>query len=241
MTKTLLLAGIILAASSFSVFADDIPIVKANRQMAPLRGSISASTAPLYSWDGYYIGGFASGLFSGDGFTSDDPSVTGSRSGSGIFGGMQAGINYELPANFLMGINAEIGGLSNQSNSFTDGTSNIGSKTEWLASLTGRVGYALGRTLIYVKGGGSFRGYNTTPSIEADRHVTGYTVGAGLEYMITHDWTAQIEYQYYDFNNTSLTFGSLPSTVSFRDNIQTIKAGINYHFDWKDSRLIGGW
>ncbi|MBN9604871.1 MAG: outer membrane beta-barrel protein, partial [Afipia felis] len=57
------------------------------------------------------------------------------------------------------------------------------------------------------------------------------TVGAGLEYMFAPAWSAKIEYQYYNFDHTNLAFAS-GSTVSYRDDLHTVKAGINYHFNW---------
>ena len=33
-------------------------------------------------------------------------------------------------------------------------------------------------------------------------HRDGYTVGAGLEYMFAPNWSAKVEYQYYDFGNS---------------------------------------
>ena len=34
-------------------------------------------------------------------------------------------------------------------------------------------------------------------------HHDGYTVGAGLEYMFAQNWSAKVEYQYYDFGKTN--------------------------------------
>ena len=61
----------------------------------------------------------------------------------------------------------------------------------------------------------------------------GYTVGTGLEYMFAPNWSAKVEYQYYNFGNTSFTTG--PADIvgtRFRDDEHTVKAGLNYRFGW---------
>ena len=64
-------------------------------------------------------------------------------------------------------------------------------------------------------------------------HQDGYTVGAGLEYMFTPNWSAKAEYQYYNFGNT--TFNTGPADIvgaRFRNDEHTVKAGLNYRFGW---------
>ena len=61
----------------------------------------------------------------------------------------------------------------------------------------------------------------------------GWTVGAGLEYGMTPNWSLKLEYNYLSFDTQRVTF--VPNTGgSFdRDVDQTIhvlKAGINYRF-----------
>ena len=64
-------------------------------------------------------------------------------------------------------------------------------------------------------------------------HQDGYTVGAGLEYMFAQNWSAKIEYQYYDFGKTTLRdAAALAAFGSFRDDEHTVKAGLNYRFNW---------
>ena len=61
----------------------------------------------------------------------------------------------------------------------------------------------------------------------------GYTVGAGLEYMFAPNWSAKVEYQYYNFGNT--TFATGPADIagrSFRNDEHTAKVGVNYRFGW---------
>jgi outer membrane immunogenic protein len=63
-------------------------------------------------------------------------------------------------------------------------------------------------------------------------HQDGFTVGAGLEYMFAQNWSAKIEYQYYDFGKTRFNVAPLDAFGSVRDDEHTVKAGLNYRFNW---------
>jgi len=226
--KKLLLAVTVAALSSTSVFAADLaarPYTKA-----------PAYVAPIYNWTGFYIGAQVGGAFQGsNGFTTNDPLVTGTRDSSSFIGGGVVGYNYQFAPNWVLGVEGEFNGMSNNRRTFTDGTDVISAKNDWLASVTGRLGYTWGSGMIYGKGGVAFRdngGFASTSPFASDRNDTGYTVGGGLEYMFAPAWSAKIEYQYYNFDRTNITFGGLPSTVSYKDDLHTVKAGINYHFNW---------
>jgi outer membrane immunogenic protein len=63
----------------------------------------------------------------------------------------------------------------------------------------------------------------------------GWTVGGGIEAMLTPNWTAKLEYLYVDFrgdvfNDVVPRFGVLPQSIDFRANV--VRAGLNYKFDW---------
>lgn len=226
--KKILLAVTVAALSSTSVFAADLaarPYTKA-----------PAYVAPIYNWTGFYIGAQVGGAFSGsDGYTST-AGVVGNRDDSSFLGGGVVGANYQFAPNWVVGLEGEFNGLSNNRYSFVDGGGNaVSLKNDWLASVTGRLGYTWGAGMIYAKGGVAFRdnGGITTNSVAlVDRKDTGYTVGAGLEYMFAPAWSAKVEYQYYNFDHTNVAFGTAPSLATYRDDLHTVKAGINYHFNW---------
>jgi outer membrane immunogenic protein len=92
--------------------------------------------------------------------------------------------------------------------------------------------------MLYVKGGVAFRddnGLGVTAGFApaaTDQESTGWTIGGGLEYMFAPAWSAKVEYQYYDFGTTNvLTNGGL-GALSYKDDIHTVKVGVNYHFNW---------
>jgi outer membrane immunogenic protein len=111
-----------------------------------------------------------------------------------------------------------------------------------LGSVTGRIGYTWGPGLLYVKGGYAFSDNNDSlvngagaavPFALSGDHSNGYTVGAGLEYMFTQNWSGKIEYQYYNFGNSSFTApAALVRFGNFRTDDHVVKAGINYRFNW---------
>ena len=72
----------------------------------------------------------------------------------------------------------------------------------------------------------------------------GWTAGGGLEWMFWPNWSAKVEYLYYDLGTVSQTYtarcsdaaGGLffanagQTTARFDGNL--VRAGLNYHFNW---------
>jgi outer membrane immunogenic protein len=118
----------------------------------------------------------------------------------------------------------------------------VNSNSDQLGSVTGRLGYAWGPALLYAKGGYAFKDSDgLTASVAGSpvafttdsNHRDGYTVGAGLEYMFAPSWSAKIEYQYYNFGSTTFVTGPVGLVgTRYRDDENTVKAGINYRFNW---------
>jgi outer membrane immunogenic protein len=60
----------------------------------------------------------------------------------------------------------------------------------------------------------------------------GYTLGAGLEYGLTPNWSAKLEYLHYGFSSATAPVGTLGprSAVALSSSVDTLKVGINYRF-----------
>lgn len=193
-------------------------------------------TAPaiVYNWTGFYIGGHLGGVFSGDN------SLQGSD--ARFMGGVQGGYDYQFANNWVLGLEANYSWLASAGTGVGFPGGSVASlDNRGLGSVTGRLGFTTGPVLLYAKGGYAFRDSNLNVNVagvsqpfSADgNRKDGYTVGAGLEYMFAPNWSAKVEYQYYNFGNTTFT-GGPPDIVgaSFRNDEHTVKAGLNYRFGW---------
>ena len=229
--KKFLLATVALVALGATVpaLAADLPARYAPYTKAPVYA------APLYNWTGFYIGGHLGGGFGGDN------SILGS---SRFLGGVQAGADYQFAPNWVAGVEAQYSWTSSNNNSLGfPGGFVATSNSDQLGSVTGRLGYTFGPTLLYAKGGYAWKdndnlGVRTAGGVPVafttfGHHSDGYTVGAGAEYMFAPSWSAKLEYMYYNFGST--TFAAPPVALAgarFNDDEHVVKVGVNYRFNW---------
>ena len=115
-----------------------------------------------------------------------------------------------------------------------------------LATLTGRAGFAWGRSLFYVKGGGAFAStaYNLNGNTNAlslgtgstTVDASGWTAGIGLEYAITDHWTTSFEYDHIGLGDVTVPFPSVATIntqhIGVSQWVDTLKLGVNYRFNW---------
>ena len=195
--------------------------------------------APAYSWTGCYAG-----VHVGYGWARSDVSelnvsvgpggsgsVTSTLDSDGAVYGGQLGCNYQFQTGafdtkWVVGIQGDFAGTSLRGdvadpfNPFLGGiTGTLSMKTQWLASVTGRVGVTAwdNRALIYAKGGVAWvqNKWDTTasgycvfyaiyngcaPTLRDNR--TGWTAGAGGEFLISPswpNWTAFVEVRLLPF------------------------------------------
>jgi outer membrane immunogenic protein len=126
-------------------------------------------------------------------------------------------------------------------------------RTDWQASARGRIGYAWDRWMLYATGGASFTEVRTVANYIASagvaaesfsdkKTIVGATVGGGLEYAISNNWSLGVEgrYTWYGretFNAGPVTIGPpplqfAPATQSLRLDTFEVTARLNYKFDW---------
>jgi outer membrane immunogenic protein len=228
--KTLLLASVATAVLAAPVLAADLP-PRTYTKAPPPAPTIPAT---IYNWTGFYIGGHVGGAFTGDN------SLEGSD--GRFLGGVQGGFDYQFANNWVLGVEANYSWLGSHTGGYTfPGGTVASANTDGIGSVTGRLGYAWGPTLLYAKGGYAFRDHGldvslagiSQPFTATGNRDSGYTVGAGLEYMFSPNWSAKIEYQYYNFGNTTFTSGPADIVGSrFSNEEHTVKAGLNYRFGW---------
>jgi len=219
--------------------ADGIPAVS-YKDIAP----------PPPLWTGFYVGAHIGGAWTDIDtgrnryydwtYSQTSPywyDYNGGLSGSGVFGGLTIGYNWQFGeySNYVYGIELDIGGWRddasktfyiNDDRRGADPLTRIrfGNKGGFYGDLTSRLGYTFGNTLLYAKGGfawlnNSFRvgvlrengdvGYNYDWSSTTDNGniLAGWTVGAGLEYKWNYNWSVKAEYLYFNFGEPNVGGG----------------------------------
>jgi outer membrane immunogenic protein len=225
---------------------------------APTRPPIDVGTpAPVYDWSGFYIGGnLGFGWNLGSFSDSLGNTVTPATSGE-FLGGGQAGFDYEFWGGILIGAEADLDWLPSANNIGdttllanppgvpTGSTASVAVNNRWLITVTGRVGYAWDRVLLYGKGGGAWVGANSpTVTVNGRSAVvsssygnSGWTAGLGIEWAFWGDWSARIEYDFVGLNSQTfalpVSVGGLAANDQFsanNRNIQVVNLGTSYKF-----------
>lgn len=197
---------------------------------------------PIFSWTGFYLGLHGGGAFGKKDWSDPILGSLGSHDVSGGVAGGQIGFNYQAgPAVFGVEVDAAWAGLRGSHNLLAIPGVVAETKVDFLGTVTGRVGAAWGMALLYVKAGGAWAhdkydltivGVNVASASETR---WGWTVGAGLEYAFSPNWSAKIEYNYLDFGTktvTSTILGVIPVSADIGQNINIVKAGFNYRFGY---------
>ena len=213
-----------------------------------------------YNWTGVYVGGQLGYGWGRADITNINGSVNfpaGTQSAhdyGGVIGGGQLGYNFQFNRIWVLGVEGDfawsgIDGTTNNISAVNPAVlSSSGTKVKWLATATGRAGYAANNWLYYAKGGAAwarYEGNNITTNAGAlttlssgSETRSGWTLGAGLEYA-WGSWSTRFEYDYMDFGtkqisrNVTFATGVVPNPLLRNSDahIQAIKFGINYRFN----------
>jgi outer membrane immunogenic protein len=250
--KKIALGMLAAAAMTGSAFAAD---------MAP-RYTKAPPPPPVvvYNWTGCYIGGNVGGgwertrqtqIAKVDGSIVGLNNDFGSSTGSAFIGGGQIGCDYQFANSWVVGIQAmyDYGRITSShiAPAFPTFNENIRVKDMW--TVTGRVGYLFTPQLLgYVKGGGAWTSVDyvtngTVPVVFNSENAfgvnrSGWTVGAGLEWMFAPSWSVFGEFNYMDFGNKNVNFVQAPGTVGVADVVRTkleveqFLVGVNYKFNF---------
>jgi outer membrane immunogenic protein len=231
---------LVLATVALAALGSGVPALAADLSgRAPYHGQPPAYMAPVYNWTGFYVGGhFGAGFSSDSNFTG----LAIANNGNGrVLGGFQAGADVQFAPNWVMGVEGQYSWLSGNVGAVFPGGYAYTNDQRGLASLTGRFGYTWGPGLVYVKGGYAYSDNNEKVTLVAvpvgfatdSDHKNGYTVGAGVEYIFAQNWSAKVEYQYYNFGDARFTAPvALVPFGSFTTDDHSVKAGVNYRFNW---------
>jgi outer membrane immunogenic protein len=203
---------------------------------APPAGALPVA----YDWTGFYIGGHV-GYGWADKDWRDAFGLATTHTADGFLGGGQVGFNYQINQ-FVLGVEGDISWANLNGNSTAvfglaaPVTQSFNSEVDWTSTLTGRLGIAIDRWLVYGKGGVAWAGdryatnrYTFPASVEISDTRWGWTAGAGVEYAFAPNWSAKLEYNYMDFGTKAYSFAPGTST-DIDQQIHAVKFGINYKF-----------
>ena len=200
MNRLLLAAALLSVATAASA---------ADMQARPYTKAPPPLVSPAYDWSGFYIGAMG-----GYGWDREDS--------SGGFGGGTIGYNWQFPGSqFVFGIEVDAAGASIKDSLTADVGDGIMATEELkinsFGSVTGRAGVAWDAALFYAKGGFAWAYRKDSISVpefglnvsDSQTH-TGYTIGGGVEYLFTPNWSAKAEYMYTSLGSKTYNLGSEP-------------------------------
>ena len=250
MIKTFLLSTVALAAMAGTAAAADLP----SRRAPPVY--LPPPPIPVFTWTGLYIGGqvgyefgrsngLATASVGGAGIAANGSSP------KGVIGGAHIGYNFStqslgfgtpgfLGGGLVLGIEGDVDG-SNYKSTYALGGLTDYTRQNIQGSVRGRLGVAVDRALFYATGGVAFgdlgnsyvNGINGLGDSISHTRV-GYTVGGGVEYAFTNNWSIRAEYRYTDFgtftdNLATSTGGGV--NVRHHETDNRVQAGISYKFN----------
>lgn len=235
---------------------------------ADLRMPVKAPPAPLPPtciWCGWYIGANVGGSWGNDRDTYNQTgtafSATATLHPSGVIGGGQIGYNWQT-SNIVFGIEGDFAGrhATATANGLTPFAGigntidqvNISQTDNWLATVRGRLGVAFGNVLLYGTGGVAFgdveHSYTQIRTTTGQALMlsdsdtrTGWTAGAGIEWMVWNNVSLGVEYLHVDLGTTTLAQGTTitvaglpfpPSSTSFENRQDIVRAKLNWHFNF---------
>jgi opacity protein-like surface antigen len=237
-------------------WGDTTPAAAATR--LPTKAPVVVAAA--MNWTGFHIGAHLGGGWSNDRWSDPFGSTP---AGGGFFnvagfgdaahatgplGGGQIGFNLQS-GQWVFGVEADASAadLRGENTCFSGlGGINCERIVNALGTITSRLGYAWDRSLAYVKGGGAWT--DTTYTLNANTNALtlgtgstgvtawGWTVGGGIEYGLTNNWTVLLEYAHIEVPGTTVPFPAVSlinaQHISVRQWIDVVKLGVNYKFDW---------
>ncbi|MBB3771889.1 MULTISPECIES: outer membrane protein [Ancylobacter] len=213
--KKIISSGVAVAALLVAVPAFAADLAKPYPTKAPM-----VVAEPVFSWTGFYIGGNLGGAWgSGNAAASNlglDP--------DGFVGGGQVGVNYQFDNNVVIGIEADLQGGDVSASRW-----GYESKMDYFGTVRGRIGYAFDHILPYFTGGFAYGHSKLTDQLTGfsdSQNLTGWTVGGGVEYALTNNWTVKAEYLYMDLGDDY--YNSIGANAGLTANI--VRAGVNYKF-----------
>jgi len=235
MSARALFAAVALCAAVVSAKAAD-QSTAAGRTYFP-----GAYTPGGVIWTGPYFGVHLGGVWTSATWTDPFSGGTDNPRSAGTPLGAQFGVNWQMDQ-WVFGAEADASWVKLDGSDQDQFAFDHRVTAHWLATVTGRVGYAFDRFLVYFKGGGAFTGerndVNTgVATIASTGTLTqvGAAVGGGVEYAFSPNWSARLEYLFIDIQSRDFTLHDVkdgmptqPASVDWK--INEITAALNFRF-----------
>lgn len=203
----------------------------------------ASASQTVGSWTGFYIGAHGGWGWATSEWT--DPVIfnptfdPNEASFNGPLAGGQLGANKQI-GNLVFGAEIDgdwsfVRGNSNRDQTIVSSSANNAIQFRAFATATGRIGYAMGPWLAYVKAGGAWADMRLLAPIQAQpllyhRQPFGATGGAGMEVALMRNVSAKVEYNLLYFPHEQFPFVYYQSDATLNHLVQVVKAGINLHF-----------
>jgi outer membrane immunogenic protein len=224
---------------------------------------------PTFTWTGFYLGGQIGWARSNDAanaelslplwprFFAKGYSIV----AQGVIGGAHIGYNLQINQ-WIIGLEGTVDGTSLSGSVSTSastpnrgpfGTLAASTREDVQGSIRARAGIAWDRVLVYATGGAAFTGISNNYSailpaaVPASffgssgfsKTLAGWTVGGGLEYAVTNNWSLRAEYRYSDFghytdfpfSNVAIAPAVFNATTGHRLTEHQVQGGFSYKFD----------
>ncbi len=226
-----LLAATALAVSLIAgtALASDLPA-------RVYKGAPPAPVAvPEFSWTGFYLGADAGWAHMN---SQSRDVLTGLEATSNVNGfalGALAGYNYEFSGGFVVG--AELDGTwatGKHTDSTTFAGTAVKAEQRWTDHARLRLGYGFDRALLFVAGGLSYAdesvSFSGTSTGAGPSWVTGWNLGAGVDYAVTDNWVARLEYIHDEFSPKHFATGGAPLNIRQKFSDDLVRAALIYKF-----------
>ncbi len=193
----------------------------------------------VYDWTGFYVGGhfgYGGGSLGPGTNPLPEQGVLFPTSVTGVIGGYQVGYNRELANRIVLGVEADATFTAPPDPAALGRMpqTTFNSTIDYVGTARGRIGYAFDRIMPYVTGG--FAWGHTSALINDGSGASvgytqlGWTAGAGVEFAVSGNWSAKLEYEYVDLNRQRYDLsGFLLPGVVIDPRIHLLKFGLNYH------------
>jgi outer membrane immunogenic protein len=174
------------------------------------------------------IAAAGTGSMSGSAFTGGGQIGHNWQNGSVVYGAELDVESFRIRASRQVSANYPVGtGFIGPANIFTIASA---VSTDWLFTARGRVGWAFGTVLAYATGGLALTNFGATNSFgdnviavgnggpaagtwTGSATKVGWTVGGGVEWAWSRDWSVKAEYLYLNFGSVAAT-GTIFSSIA---------------------------